>query len=184
MQRQRCISPHRIPWPLVPQNIIPKKVSAYETAPVYTVKRIIKDIPLEEDGKSIHTNIVHARSPLTLAAKRLSNTTTVIVAFEGPRVPTYIRTKCITVVTPLTQAHTTRAPPVARCAGGTYVTADRNYRGRYRTCYVLTKRHRERRRAAQEAQAAAITTPPEAPLKIQDPKSKPLPIWESHTRTP
>ncbi|KAL1481062.1 hypothetical protein MTO96_050503 [Rhipicephalus appendiculatus] len=67
------------------------EVSAYETAPDYTVKGIIKGIPLEEDARSIHTNIVHARNPHALAAKRLSNTTTVIVAFEGPRVPTYVR---------------------------------------------------------------------------------------------
>ncbi|KAL1473576.1 hypothetical protein MTO96_038587 [Rhipicephalus appendiculatus] len=67
------------------------EVSAYETAPEYTVKGIIKGIPLEEDARSIHTNIVHTRNPKALAAKRLSNTTTVIVAFEGPRVPSYLR---------------------------------------------------------------------------------------------
>ncbi|KAL1484855.1 hypothetical protein MTO96_032335 [Rhipicephalus appendiculatus] len=66
------------------------EVSAYETAPDYTVKGIIKGIPLEEDPRSIHTNIVHARNPHALAAKRLSNTTTVIEAFEGPRVPTFV----------------------------------------------------------------------------------------------
>ncbi|KAH7967632.1 hypothetical protein HPB52_001402 [Rhipicephalus sanguineus] len=67
-----------------------REVSAYETAPDYTVKGIITGIPLEEDAKSIHTNIVHARNPQALAAKRLSNTTTVIVPFEGPLVPTYV----------------------------------------------------------------------------------------------
>ncbi|KAL1442801.1 hypothetical protein MTO96_030623 [Rhipicephalus appendiculatus] len=67
------------------------EVSAYETAPDYTVKGIMKGVPLEEDARSIHNNIVHARNPHALAAKRLSNTTTVIVAFEGLRVPTYVR---------------------------------------------------------------------------------------------
>ncbi|KAH8036789.1 hypothetical protein HPB51_005657 [Rhipicephalus microplus] len=67
------------------------EVSAYETAPDNTVKGIIKGIPLDEDAMSIHTSIVHARIPYALAAKRLSNTTTIIVAFEGPRVPTYVR---------------------------------------------------------------------------------------------
>ncbi|KAL1416927.1 hypothetical protein MTO96_027369 [Rhipicephalus appendiculatus] len=109
------------------------EVSAYETAPDYTVKGIIKGIPLEEDARSIHTNIVHARNPHALAAKRLSNTTTVIVAFEGPRVLTYVNTKCVAVVTPLTQAPTTSAPPVASCAGGTHMTADRNCCARYKT---------------------------------------------------
>ncbi|KAH7965073.1 hypothetical protein HPB49_003286 [Dermacentor silvarum] len=67
------------------------EVSAYETAPDYTVKGIIRGIPLEEDAKSIHTNIIHGRNPHAVAAKRLSNTKTVIVAFEGPRVPSYVR---------------------------------------------------------------------------------------------
>ncbi|KAH7979584.1 hypothetical protein HPB49_009985 [Dermacentor silvarum] len=67
------------------------EVSSYETAPDYTVKGIIRGIPLEEDAKSIHTNIIHGRNPHAVAAKRLSNTKTVIVAFEGPRVPSYVR---------------------------------------------------------------------------------------------
>ncbi|KAH7981515.1 hypothetical protein HPB49_025115 [Dermacentor silvarum] len=66
------------------------EVSAYETAPDYTVKGIIGGIPLEEDAKSIHTNIIHGRNPHAMAAKRLSNTKTVIVAFEGARVPSYV----------------------------------------------------------------------------------------------
>ncbi|KAH7946398.1 hypothetical protein HPB49_024368 [Dermacentor silvarum] len=76
------------------QNII--VVSAYETAPDYTVKGIIREIPLEEDAKSIHTNIIHGRNPHALAAKRLSNTKTVIVAFEGPLVPSYVRQRAET----------------------------------------------------------------------------------------
>ncbi|KAH7932911.1 hypothetical protein HPB49_004780 [Dermacentor silvarum] len=67
------------------------EVSAYETAPDYTVKGIIRGIPLEERAKSIHTNIVHGRNPHALAAKRLSNTKTVIMAFYAPRVPSYVR---------------------------------------------------------------------------------------------
>ncbi|KAH8025108.1 hypothetical protein HPB51_003024 [Rhipicephalus microplus] len=46
------------------------EVSAYETAPDNTVKGIIKGIPLEEDAKSIHISIVHARNPYALAAKQ------------------------------------------------------------------------------------------------------------------
>ncbi|KAL1471644.1 hypothetical protein MTO96_039824 [Rhipicephalus appendiculatus] len=70
------------------------EVSAYATAPDYTVKGIIKGIPLEEDARSIHTNIIHTCNPHAVAAKRLSNTTTVIGAFEGPRVPTYVWYGC------------------------------------------------------------------------------------------
>ncbi|KAH7946625.1 hypothetical protein HPB52_002145 [Rhipicephalus sanguineus] len=135
------------------------EVSAYETAPDYTVKGIIKGIPLEEDAKSIHTNIVHARNPQALAAKRLSTTATVIVAFEGPRVPTYVRP---------------RPPVLPRCklCGGTNMTADRNCRARYKTPYVVTKRQCERRRAAEEAQAAATTGPAGKPRSRSRTRSK------------
>ncbi|KAH7947348.1 hypothetical protein HPB52_010478 [Rhipicephalus sanguineus] len=155
---------------------------------------IIKGIPLEEDAKSIHTNIVHALNPQALAAKRLSNTTTVIVAFEGPRVPTYVRyggalLRCVLYrkqidmchccgrlghrmdVCPNPQDKVCRGCGVAnpdpdhqcspRCklCGGTHMTADRNCRARYKTPYVVTKRQWERRRAAEEAEAAAATGP-------------------------
>ncbi|KAL1425353.1 hypothetical protein MTO96_019240 [Rhipicephalus appendiculatus] len=170
------------------------EVSAYETAPDYTVKGIIKGIPLEEDARSIHTNIVHARNPQALAAKRLSNTTTVIVAFEGPRVPTYVRyggalLRCTLYrkqvdmchccgrlghrmdVCPNPQDKVCRgcdAPnpgpdhqcsPRCKLCGGTHMTADRNCRARYKTPYIVTKRQWERRRAAEEAEAAATTDP-------------------------
>ncbi|KAL1479352.1 hypothetical protein MTO96_051915 [Rhipicephalus appendiculatus] len=133
------------------------EVSAYETAPDYTVKGIIKGIPLEEDARSIHTNIVHARNPHALAAKRLSNT-------------------------PLTQAPTTSAPPRCKLCGGTHMTVDRNCCARYKTPYIVTKRQWERRRAAEEAGAAATTDPAgKSRSRSRTPQSKPLPISEPHT---
>ncbi|KAL1486986.1 hypothetical protein MTO96_046723 [Rhipicephalus appendiculatus] len=114
-------------------------------APDYTVNGIIKGIPLEEDARSIHTNIVHARNAHALAAKRLSNTTTIIVAFEGPRVPTYVRFGPPVL------------PPRCKLCGGTHMTVDRNCRARYKTPYIVTKRQWERSRAAEEAEAAATT---------------------------
>ncbi|KAL1477651.1 hypothetical protein MTO96_035589 [Rhipicephalus appendiculatus] len=170
------------------------EVSAYETAPDYTVKGIIKGIPLEEDARSIHTNIVHARNFHALAAKRLSNTTTVIVAFEGPRVPTYVRyggalLRCTLYRKQVDMCHCCgilghrmdvcpnpqdkvcrgcdapnpgpdhRCSPRCKLCGGTQMTADRNCRARYKTPYIVTKRQWERRRAAEEAEAAATTDP-------------------------
>ncbi|KAL1481159.1 hypothetical protein MTO96_050415 [Rhipicephalus appendiculatus] len=46
--------------------------------------------PLNEDAKAIHLNIVNKRNPTALAAKRLSSATSVIVAFDGGRVPTWV----------------------------------------------------------------------------------------------
>ncbi|KAL1447501.1 hypothetical protein MTO96_028568 [Rhipicephalus appendiculatus] len=162
------------------------EVSAYETVPDYTEKGIIKGIPLEKDTRSIHTNIVHARNPPALAAKRLNNTTTVIVAFEGPRVPTYVRTKCVAVVTPLTQAPTTSAFPLLQhCAGGTHMTADRNCRARYKTPLQPDE---EAMRTTQGRRGGGgrchQRSRRQAPLKIQDPQSNPLPNSEPHTGAP
>ncbi|KAH7939326.1 hypothetical protein HPB52_010967 [Rhipicephalus sanguineus] len=193
------------------------EVSAYETAPDYTVKGIIKGIPLEEDAKSIHTNIVHARNPQALAAKRLSNTTTVIVAFEGPRVPTYVMyggalLRCVLYrkqidmcrccgrlghrmdVCPNPQDKVCRgcdAPnpgpdhqcsPRCKLCGGTHMTADRNCRARYKTPYVVTKRQWGRRRAAEEAEAAATTGPAGKPRSRSRTRSQSR--SRSRSRTP
>ncbi|KAH7955990.1 hypothetical protein HPB52_005378 [Rhipicephalus sanguineus] len=57
------------------------EVAAYRTAPYATCKGIIKDIP-RCDGPE---------EPLALAAKRIKETGTVIVAFDGYRVPNYVR---------------------------------------------------------------------------------------------
>ncbi|KAL1424068.1 hypothetical protein MTO96_003693 [Rhipicephalus appendiculatus] len=66
------------------------EVRAYETAPDYTVKGVVRGIPLDEDAKAIHLNIVNKRNPTALAAKRLSSTTSVIIAFDDGRVPTWV----------------------------------------------------------------------------------------------
>ncbi|KAH7939720.1 hypothetical protein HPB52_016398 [Rhipicephalus sanguineus] len=65
--------------------------SAYEAAPDFTSKGVIRDIPLEDTARDITANIITSKNPTAIAAKRLSNTTTVIVLFTGLRVPTYVR---------------------------------------------------------------------------------------------
>lgn len=63
------------------------EVGAYRTAPHDTVKGAIRGIPLSETSQDIDTSIVNEYNPLALAAKRIGNTATVIVVFEGPKVP-------------------------------------------------------------------------------------------------
>ncbi|XP_075721824.1 uncharacterized protein LOC142765138 [Rhipicephalus microplus] len=65
--------------------------SAYEAAPDGTSKGVIRDIPLEDTARDITANVITTKNPTAIAAKRLSNTTTVIVLFAGLRVPTYVR---------------------------------------------------------------------------------------------
>ncbi|KAL1442528.1 hypothetical protein MTO96_030730 [Rhipicephalus appendiculatus] len=84
---------------------------------------------------------------------------------------------------PLTQAPTTSACPMASCAGGTHMTADRNCRARYKTPYIVTKRQWERRRAAEEAEAAA-TTDPAGRSPAQDPGPPVEAAPDPRSRTP
>ncbi|XP_065310547.1 uncharacterized protein [Dermacentor albipictus] len=65
--------------------------NAYETAPDMTAKGVIRGIPLDEGPRDITAAVVTSKNPTAIAAKRLSNTTTVIVLFEGHKVPTYVR---------------------------------------------------------------------------------------------
>ncbi|KAH7961779.1 hypothetical protein HPB52_012079 [Rhipicephalus sanguineus] len=66
------------------------EVAAYETAPEDTSKGVIRGIPLDETPSNIISALVTARNPKVITAKRLGNTTTVIVLFSGNRVPTTV----------------------------------------------------------------------------------------------
>ncbi|KAH7953138.1 hypothetical protein HPB49_005044 [Dermacentor silvarum] len=109
------------------------EVSAYEMAPDYTVKGIISGIPLEEDANSIHTNIIHGRNPHAVAAKRLSNTKTVIVAFEGPRVPSYVRYGGALLPCALAAEEAEEAAKVTSSAGKSRSRSRTRSRGRSRS---------------------------------------------------
>ncbi|KAH8035823.1 hypothetical protein HPB51_008894 [Rhipicephalus microplus] len=67
------------------------ETSAYEAAPDYTSKGVICGIPMEDSARDITASVVTPRNSTALAAKRLSNTTAVIVLFEEFMVPTYVR---------------------------------------------------------------------------------------------
>lgn len=66
------------------------ETNAYEMAPDMTAKGVIRAIPLKEGPRDITAAVVTTKNS-TLAAKRLSNTTTVIVLFEGHKVSTFVR---------------------------------------------------------------------------------------------
>ncbi|KAL1486689.1 hypothetical protein MTO96_031294 [Rhipicephalus appendiculatus] len=67
------------------------EVSAYEAAPHSTCKGVIRGIPVQDGSADIDTKIVNDRNPLAPAAKRIGSTTAVIVAFDGHRVPNFVR---------------------------------------------------------------------------------------------
>lgn len=66
-------------------------VSAYETAPSDTCKGVIRYIDTADDHRTIERNIVNDRNPLALAAKRIKNSGSVIIVFDGLRVPNFVR---------------------------------------------------------------------------------------------
>ncbi|XP_050028408.2 uncharacterized protein [Dermacentor andersoni] len=66
------------------------EVGAYQTTPYGTVKGIIRGIPIEDTPAEIDRNVVSSRNPLARGAQRIGNTTTVIVVFEGQKVPNYV----------------------------------------------------------------------------------------------
>ncbi|CAN7995611.1 unnamed protein product, partial [Ixodes hexagonus] len=66
-------------------------VSAYETAPHGTVKGVIRDVPLTDTIQEINDYIVQDYNPTAMQANRIGKTTTVVIAFDGDKVPNYIR---------------------------------------------------------------------------------------------
>lgn len=69
--------------------------SAYEAAPENTSKGIIRGISLEESPKDIWENLVRPQNPGVLMAKRMGNTTNVIILFDGHYVPNYVKYGCV-----------------------------------------------------------------------------------------
>ncbi|KAK8771058.1 hypothetical protein V5799_025700 [Amblyomma americanum] len=66
-------------------------VSAYETAPHGTVKGVIRGVPMTDTIQEINDYIFQDYNPTALQANRIGKTTTVVIAFDGDKVPNYIR---------------------------------------------------------------------------------------------
>ncbi|KAH7944962.1 hypothetical protein HPB49_002858 [Dermacentor silvarum] len=66
-------------------------VSAYETAPSDSCKVVIRYIDTADDHRTIERNIVNDHNPLALAAKRIKNSGSVIIVFDGLHVPNFVR---------------------------------------------------------------------------------------------
>ncbi|KAH7974041.1 hypothetical protein HPB49_008742 [Dermacentor silvarum] len=69
------------------------ELSAYETTPHSTCKGVIHNIPLQDGPDVIDAKIVSTNNTLALVAKRIAQTGTVIVAFDGHHVPNFVSSK-------------------------------------------------------------------------------------------
>ncbi|KAH7975026.1 hypothetical protein HPB49_022872 [Dermacentor silvarum] len=67
------------------------KVSACEAALQYTCKGMIRGVSLDDGPVAPERSIVKERNPLALGAKRIKYTGTLIVAFDGMKVPNFVR---------------------------------------------------------------------------------------------
>lgn len=67
------------------------EVSAYETAPHTTCKGVIRNVDIMDGPAVLERSIVNDRNPLAMAVKRIKNTGSVIIVFDGLRVPNFVR---------------------------------------------------------------------------------------------
>lgn len=66
------------------------EASAYRAAPENTSKGLIRGISLDEKPADVVRSLVNHRNPNVLHAKRMGNTTNVIILFDGYYVPRYV----------------------------------------------------------------------------------------------
>lgn len=64
---------------------------AYRTAPHGTAKGVIRGIALDATDEEIQNDIVHPANPTALEAHRIGNTTSVVILFQGTKVPRSVK---------------------------------------------------------------------------------------------
>lgn len=65
-------------------------VAAYLAPPENTCKGVIRGVDVEVSEAQLRARIVNHRNPTALEARRIKNTTAVVVLFEGMKVPNYV----------------------------------------------------------------------------------------------
>ncbi|KAM7303191.1 hypothetical protein ISCGN_013172 [Ixodes scapularis] len=66
-------------------------VAAYTTPPENTAKGVIHGIPEEDTEEHINGNLIGARNPSILQARRMGHSGSVVIVFEGKKVPYFVR---------------------------------------------------------------------------------------------
>ncbi|XP_065305230.1 uncharacterized protein [Dermacentor albipictus] len=66
------------------------RVAAYLAPPENTCRGVIRGVDVEVSEAQLRARIVNNRNPSALEARRIKNTTAVVVLFEGMRVPNYV----------------------------------------------------------------------------------------------
>ncbi|KAH7952391.1 hypothetical protein HPB52_022191 [Rhipicephalus sanguineus] len=90
------LAPAEIANDIVCSNVMQKvgganyEVGSYLAAPDNTCKGVVKGVDLDFNEEEITGMIVHPRNPTALEVKRIRYTTTVVVLFDGLKVPNYV----------------------------------------------------------------------------------------------
>lgn len=66
------------------------ELSTYEAAPHATCKGVIRQIDVSESQADLDRSILNERNPLALGAKRIKNSETVVIVFDGYKVPNFV----------------------------------------------------------------------------------------------
>lgn len=65
--------------------------SAYRAAHLETCKGIKRDIPISEGPQALRREIANPRNYVALSSKRIKESGTVIIPFDGYKVPNFVR---------------------------------------------------------------------------------------------
>ncbi|XP_040357396.2 uncharacterized protein LOC121046807 [Ixodes scapularis] len=66
------------------------EATAYATPPADTSKGVIHNIPDYDTAEDITKSLIYKKNPPILQVRRMGNTNSVIIIFEGPKVPFYV----------------------------------------------------------------------------------------------
>ncbi|KAH7978642.1 hypothetical protein HPB49_006258 [Dermacentor silvarum] len=163
------------------------ETNAYVSAPEQMVKGIIRNIPLKYTQDQLTHALVNSRNPSLTYAKRLGSTTTVILLYEGNRVPTWENFTSIIIRVSLLGHRPDVCPrpeiklcptcgsknpssehectPKCRICGEAHPTADRMCKAKYKLPHIVKQRRwRARSRAEMERTLEDGKTTPQRTL--------------------
>ncbi|KAH7985802.1 hypothetical protein HPB52_025393 [Rhipicephalus sanguineus] len=120
-------------------------LAAYLAPPENTCKGIIRGVDVEVTEAQLRARIVNHRNPSALEARRIKNTTAVVVLFEGMRqVVPHLRETIADGRSPVRpEVHFVRWPAP---------TAAKECRDKFQVPYIVRRRRRQRRRRAEQLQ--------------------------------
>ncbi|KAH8025857.1 hypothetical protein HPB51_013456 [Rhipicephalus microplus] len=151
-------------------------VTAYLSPDGITSRGVIRGVDTDFDAAALNRMLIQPRNSSLLGARRIKNTETVILIFNGLKVPNYVY--CGQVCdhcghSPTDNPHVCNQPVCALC-GEAHRTGDRECQHRYQLPYLVRRRRPRRRRRKQAQQRTPTPAPSPVPAKTTEPHGPPL----------